>query len=221
MFTLFIIAALFAIMAQFKVSSTYKQYARVANRHGYSGAAVARALLEKSGIYDVQVEMIGGNLTDHYDPRTKVLRLSSDVYQGTSIAALGVAAHETGHAIQHQTGYAFLKLRSLMVPMTNIGSSLGFPLVLIGLLFSGSMGNTMINIGILLFSFVVAFTLVTLPVEFDASRRAIAMLEDYRFLEHDEIGGAKRVLSAAAMTYVAAAAVAVVNLLRLLMYRRD
>lgn len=220
-YPLFIIAALLAMVAQFKVSSTYNKYARVANRRGYTGAAVAKELLNRAGIYDVSVEMIGGNLTDHYDPGHKVLRLSQNVYQSASVAALGVAAHETGHAIQHATGYPFLKLRSAMVPMSNLGSRLLFPLIILGMIFQGSFGTTIINIGILLFAVTVAFTIVTLPVEFDASRRAIALLGEYHFLEQDEIGGAKKVLSAAAMTYVAAAAMAIVNLLSLIARNRD
>lgn len=220
-FTLFILTAILALYAQFKVSSTYKKYSKVANSHGYTGAEVARALLQKAGIYDVQVEMIGGTLTDHYDPRSKVLRLSTNVYQSASVAALGVAAHETGHAIQDSTDYAFLRLRSLMVPVTNIGSSLGIPLVFIGMLFSGNTGTMIMNLGILLFSVMVIFTLVTLPVEFNASSRAINMLGEYNFLAYDEIGGAKKVLNAAALTYVAAAAAAIANLLRILSFARN
>lgn len=220
-YPLFIITAILAMVAQFQVSSTYNKYARVANRRGYTGADVARALLNRAGIYDVSVEMIGGHLSDHYDPSSKVLRLSQNVYQSASVAALGVAAHETGHAIQHATGYAFLKLRSAMVPMTNLSSRLLFPLIILGMLLQGSIGTMIINIGIVFFAVTVAFAIITLPVEFDASRRAIAMLGEYGFLESDEIGGAKRVLKAAAMTYVAAAAVAIANLLHLLSRSRD
>ena len=179
-------------------------------------AEVARQMLERAGIYDVRIEQIGGNLTDHYDPSHKVLRLSSTVYGSTSVAALGVAAHETGHAIQHAENYGFLWLRSAMVPMTRIGSNLSIPLVLIGLLISQNWGHTLILIGIALFSIVVLFSVVTLPVEFDASRRALHMLEEQDYLHGTELSGAKKVLTAAASTYVAATAVAIVNLLRLL-----
>ena len=173
-------------------------------------------MLERAGIYDVRIEQIGGNLTDHYDTSHKVLRLSSTVYGSTSVAALGVAAHETGHAIQHAENYGFLWLRSAMVPMTRIGSNLSIPLVLIGLLISQNWGHTLILIGIALFSIVVLFSVVTLPVEFDASRRALHMLEEQDYLHGAELSGAKKVLTAAASTYVAATAVAIVNLLRLL-----
>lgn len=220
-FGLFIITAIFSIVAQFKVNSTFNKYAKVANRRGYTGAQVAEQLLAQAGIHDVRVERIGGNLTDHYDPSSKVLRLSQNVYGSASVAALGVAAHETGHAIQHDTGYGFLWLRSAVIPLSRIGSSLGIPLVILGMLFSGSTGNLLIYIGILLFAAAVVFTLVTLPVEFDASRRAIALLGSNYFLDADELSGAKHVLTAAAMTYVAAAAVAVVNLLRLLSIARS
>ena len=173
-------------------------------------------MLERAGIYDVRIEQIGGNLTDHYDPSHKVLRLSSTVYGSASVAALGVAAHETGHAIQHAENYGFLWLRNAMAPITRIGSNLSIPLVLIGLLISRSWGNTLILLGIALFAVVVLFSVVTLPVEFDASKRALGMLEGQNYLYGQELRGAKKVLTAAATTYVAATAVALVNLLRLL-----
>lgn len=213
-------AILLTLFAQWWVSSTYKQYSRVKNRKGYTGADVARELLEKAGIYEVSVEMIGGNLTDHYDPRSKVLRLSQGVYQSTSVAALGVAAHETGHAIQDNEDYAFLRLRGALVPITNIGSNLAMPMILIGILLSGfsgtGIGYTVMQLGVVLFALAVVFTLVTLPVEFNASKRAVVLLSDYGFLEDDELYGAKKVLKAAALTYVAAAATAIANLLRLI-----
>ncbi len=210
-------------LAQAKVSSTYRKYSKVTNRRYLTGQQVAAQMLIDADIHDVRIERVAGRLTDHYDPRTKTLRLSSGVYDGRSVAALGVAAHETGHAIQHDTGYAFLALRSWLVPLSNLGSTLALPMILIGLFFGGHSSNMWISLGILFYCLAVLFTLVTLPVEFNASRRAIYLLEDRNFLDADEIGGAKKVLSAAAMTYVAAAAVAVLELLRLLAIfgRRD
>lgn len=216
MYFLVIIAFFFSMYAQMQVSGTYKKYSRVANRRGYTGAQVATLMLQNAGIYDVRVERIAGNLTDHYDPRTKTLRLSQSVYDSTSVAALGVAAHETGHAIQHDVGYGPLALRSFFVPIANFGSKLAWPLILIGCFFSGSSGTTFLTLGVLFFSLSVAFTLITLPVEFNASFRAIDLLVDQNFLDQDEIGGAKKVLRAAAMTYVAAAFAAIAELLRLL-----
>ena len=216
MYLLVIIAFIFSMYAQTQVSSTYKRYSRVGNRRGYTGAQVATLMLQNAGIFDVRVERVAGNLTDHYDPRTKTLRLSQSVHDSTSVAALGVAAHETGHAIQHDVGYGPLGLRSWLVPIANFGSKLAWPLIMIGFLFSGSTGNSMLMLGILFFSLSVAFTVVTLPVEFNASSRAIDLLVDQNFLDDDEIGGAKKVLSAAAMTYVAAAFAAIAELLRLL-----
>ena len=211
-----IIAMIFAGVAQAKVSSTYKKYSKVPNKRGFTGEQVATQMLLNAGITDVRVERVAGHLTDHYDPRTKTLRLSSGVYDGRSVAALGIAAHETGHAIQHDTGYVFLVLRSTLVPLSNLGSTLAWPLILIGLLFGGGSSNTFIMLGILFYALAVLFTIVTLPVEFNASSRALRLLEDQYFLDGDEIGGARKVLSAAAMTYVAAAAVAILELLRLL-----
>ena len=168
-------AMIFAMAAQGKVSTTFNKYSRVPSRIGITGAEAARRILEVNGIYDVSVERVAGNLTDHYDPSKKVLRLSDSVYSSSSIAAVGVAAHETGHAIQHAKSYPFLSLRSLLVPMANIGSKLSMPLILLGLIFSfsSSMGNSLINLGIILFGLSVLFTIVTLPVEFNASKRAI------------------------------------------------
>lgn len=218
--TILLPAIILALYAQAKVNSTFQKYARVRNMRGYTGADVARELLKLSGIYDVRVEQVAGNLTDHYDPRSKVLRLSESVYNSNSISAVGVAAHETGHAIQDATGYAFLKLRSAMVPVTQIGSNLAMPMIFIGVLLGGftqySFGYTLVQIGIVFFAIAVLFSLVTLPVEFNASSRAIAMLESNGFLETQEVSSAKKVLNAAALTYVAAAAVAIANLLRLL-----
>ena len=221
-YILVIIAFLFSMVAQTKVSSTFNKYSRVRNRAGFTGAQVAAQMLQNAGIYDVSVQRVAGNLTDHYDPRTKTLRLSQSVYDSMSVAALGVAAHETGHAIQHDVGYAPLALRSFFVPLANFGSRLAIPLIIIGFLFSGG-GSTLVTLGILFFSLSVAFTIITLPVEFNASSRAIRLLVDDGFLTSEEIGGAKKVLSAAAMTYVAAAFAAVAQLLRLIAIfgRRD
>ena len=211
-------AIILAVIAQGKVSSTFDKYSRVPSRIGMTGAEAARRIMELNGIYDVSIERVAGNLTDHYDPSKKVLRLSDNVYSSSSIAAIGVAAHETGHAIQHARGYAPLSLRSIMVPAVNFGSRLFLPLILLGLLFSFSsaMGNSLITLGIILFGITVLFTLVTLPVEFNASKRAIACLSESRILYDDEVDGAKKVLSAAAMTYVASAAMAIAQFLRLL-----
>lgn len=222
MYLVVIVAFIFSMFAQMKVSGTFNKYSKVRNRKGFTGAQVATQMLQNAGIYDVSVQRVAGNLTDHYDPRTKTLRLSQSVYDSTSVAALGVAAHETGHAIQHDVGYAPLALRSFFVPLANFGSRLAIPLIIIGFIFSGG-GSTLVTLGILFFSLSVAFTLITLPVEFNASTRAIRLLVDDGFLDSDEIGGAKKVLSAAAMTYVAAAFAAVAQLLRLiaLFGRRD
>lgn len=221
-YLLLIVAMIFSMVAQSKVSTTFNKYSRVRNRRGFTGAQVAAQMLQNAGIYDVSVQRVAGNLTDHYDPRTKTLRLSQSVYDSMSVAALGVAAHETGHAIQHDVGYAPLGLRSLLVPLANFGSRLAIPLIIIGFLFSGG-GSTLVTLGILFFSLSVAFTIITLPVEFNASHRAIDLLVEDGFLDSDEIGGAKKVLSAAAMTYVAAAFAAVAQLLRLIAIfgRRD
>lgn len=213
---LFFIVMIFSMVAQFRVNSTFQKYSRVANSKGLTGAEVARQMLDYAGIRDVRIESIAGSLTDHYDPVHKVLRLSSTVYGSPSVAALGVAAHETGHAIQHAENYSFLWIRSAMVHFTNIGSNLSIPLVIIGLAINSSWSYYLMVAGVALFLFVVLFSLVTLPVEFDASRRALNMLEDRNYLYGSELSGARKVLKAAAMTYVAAAATAIVNLLRLL-----
>ena len=213
-YLIFVLPALIlAMWAQTKVSTTYAKYGKVRSMRGITGAEVAERILRKNGVMNVTVERIAGNLTDHFDPRTNVIRLSETVYGSTSVAALGVAAHETGHALQHNQGYFPIKLRNSILPVANLGSQAAFPLVLIGLLLSSGI---MIDIGIILFGAVVLFQLFTLPVEFDASRRAIAVLDSESFLEDEELKGAKKVLSAAAMTYVAAAAAAIGNLLRLL-----
>ena len=207
-------AFLFALYAQFKVKGTFNKYRQYSNWRGLTGADVAREILRLNGLYDVAVEPTYGELTDHYDPRTKVVRLSQAVYGSTSVAAIGVAAHETGHAIQHKVGYAPLVLRSSLVPVAGIGSSIGPYMAVLGLVFGSEL---LTNLGIILFTLAVAFYIVTLPVEFNASSRAIKVLESTGILTYDEMGPVKKVLSAAAMTYVASAAVAMANLLRLIL----
>ncbi len=204
---------LISMWAQSRVKSTYEKYSRYASSRGLTGAEAAREILHREGIYDVSIETVRGNLTDHYDPTTRTLRLSEGVAHSTSLAALGVAAHETGHALQHRDSYGPLVLRSASVPAVNIGSNLSWPLVVAGMLFSW---EPLINIGILLFSLTVLFTLITLPVEFNASKRAMIALESGGFMRGEELSGARSVLNAAAMTYVAAALSAVLQLLRLL-----
>lgn len=216
-FLIVILMAVVCMIAQGNVSSTFNRYSKVSNSRGYTGADVAKMLLQQNGIYDVTVEHIKGNLTDHYDPIKKVLRLSDSVYGSRSVAALGVAAHETGHAVQHAKGYVPLTIRSAIFPVVNFSSRIAMPLFIIGLLI-GSMINSysLALAGAVLFAVVVAFQIITLPVEFNASSRALRMLEDYNYLDTGEVAGARKVLSAAAMTYVAAAAASLVQLLRLL-----
>ena len=219
-FLILIPAMILAFYAQRKVNSTYKKFSKISSRRGYTGAQAAAVLLEACGAKDVRIEQVSGHLTDHYDPRQRVLRLSQSVYGASSIAAVGVAAHETGHAVQHREGYGALAVRNGIFPLARFGSTLAYPMILVGLLLSsgsGDIGYTLISLGVILFALGVAFQLLTLPVEFDASRRAIALLAQNRLLEDDEIGPAKKVLSAAALTYVASAAVAVANLLRFLL----
>ncbi|MFZ5640064.1 MAG: zinc metallopeptidase [Bacillota bacterium] len=202
-----------AMYAQFKVQNTFSKYAHLAAASGLSGAQVAKKLLEQAGIYDVSVEMTPGHLTDHYDPRKKALRLSEPVYHGTSLAALGVAAHETGHAVQHDVGYLPLNIRSIFVPIAQFGSTLAFPLFLVGFFLRT---DWLIYAGIYAFTAVVLFQLVTLPVEFNASGRALEALESGGYVSAVEAGHAKKVLDAAALTYVAAALMGVLQLVRLL-----
>ncbi len=216
-FILLIPAMLFAFYAQNKVSSTFKKYMNIRNRNGFTGYEVARKILDSNGLYDIPIEMINGKLTDHYDPRHKVLRLSHEVYSGNSVASLGVAAHECGHAIQHQNEYLPLVLRNTIAPVASFGSQAAWILFIIGFAVN-AMG--LINIGILLFTAAVLFQIITLPVEFNASSRAIGMLESYGIVPMDEIGPAKKVLNAAALTYVAAALTAIMQLVRLLILRQ-
>ena len=213
---LVLIGVVLSLLASGKVKSTFSRYSQVRNSRGLTGAQAAEQVLRTAGIYDVRIEHIGGNLTDHYDPRTKVLRLSDSVYGQTSVAAVGVAAHECGHAIQHARGYAPLKLRSTLVPVANFGAKLAWPLIIFGLFIRGESSIILINAGIIAFLAAVAFQLVTLPVEFNASNRAIRMLADSGMMYGEEIKGAKKVLSAAALTYVASAATAILQLLRIL-----
>jgi len=203
-----------AMYAQFKVQSTFGRYIKVRAGTGMTGAQVAKRILDDAGIRDVTVEMTGGHLSDHYDPRKKVLRLSPDVHNGASLASLGVAAHEVGHAMQHHQGYLPLSLRATFVPVAQFGSTLAFPLFLIGFIFQTGW---MIYAGIYAFTAVVLFQLVTLPVEFNASGRALARLQAGGYITPAEAGGAKKVLDAAALTYVAAALMGILQLLRLLL----
>lgn len=206
-------ALLLALLAQWNVKSTFGRYSSVPNSHGYSGADVARRILDRNGLSDVAVERVAGNLSDHYDPRTRVVRLSQGVYDGRSVASIGVAAHETGHAIQHSTGYSPLRLRNAIIPVTQFSSSISVWLILIGFFFSWA---PLALAGIILFSFAVLFELVTLPVEFNASSRALHILDEDGILRANELAGARKVLRAAAMTYVAATVVAFMQLVRLL-----
>lgn len=205
-------ALVITFWAQTKVNTTFSRYSKISSRNGYTGANVARMLLDAEGLYNVPIEIVNGKLTDHYDPKNKVMRLSYDVYNGTSVASIGVAAHETGHAIQHKENYYPLILRNSIVPVANLGSNASWILFVIGIL----MGlQPLVNFGIVLFAGVVLFHLVTLPVEFNASNRALKILESRNILYDDEVNGARKVLSAAAMTYVAAALMAISQFLRL------
>lgn len=214
-YLLVLIGAVLCIWAQMRVKSTYRKYARVRSRSGMTGAQAAQRILQLSGIYDVRIEHVRGELTDHYDPSNKVLRLSDSVYGSDSIAAIGVAAHECGHAVQHDKGYAPLSFRTALVPVANIGSRAGIPIIILGAIMG--MNQLLIQIGIWVFALAVLFQVVTLPVEFNASGRALAMLGDYGMLGQDETNGCRKVLSAAALTYVAAAASAILQLLRLIL----
>lgn len=207
-------ALMFSLWAQAKVKSTFNRYSRERTYSGMTGYEAARRILAANGLYNVQVERVAGSLTDHYDPKSNVIRLSDSVFNSNSVAAVGVAAHEAGHAVQYAQSYAPIKLRAAIIPVTQIGSQLSIPLVLIGFLMGA---ESLVSIGLLLFATVAIFQLVTLPVEFNASRRAVAALEMSGSISDDEIYGVKKVLSAAAMTYVAALAVAVANLLRLVL----
>lgn len=222
-FIVLIPAMIFAFWAQINVQTTFSRYKRVPNRRGLTAAGVARQILDANGLQYVQIQRVSGNLTDHYDPSAQVVRLSDSVYDSTSVAAIGVAAHEVGHACQHAEGYAPLRIRNAIIPVTRIGSSFAMPLFILGLLFSGAastgtlMGDYLMVAGILLFSLSTLFQLLTLPTEFNASARALRTLEDRAILNGDELTGARSTLRAAALTYVAALASSLASLLRLLL----
>lgn len=224
-YILVVIGAVICMIASARVKGTFNKYSQLRSMSGMNGAQVAQRVLQAAGIYDVQVRHVSGSMTDHYDPRTKTVNLSDPVYNATSVAALGVAAHECGHAIQHAKSYAPLSIRSALVPIANFGSMLAWPVILIGLLFNTRSSGLIIDIGILLFSAAVLFQLVTLPVEFDASRRALVMLRTQGILSDDELKYTRKVLKSAALTYVASAAAAILQLLRIILItngrRRD
>ena len=207
-----------SLVASAKVNSSFKKYSEVHSKRGLSAVDAARRVLQANGVTDVAIEQVSGHLTDHFDPKDNVIRLSDSVYGSTSVAAIGVACHEAGHAVQHAVGYVPVKIRTAIVPITNIGSKLSIPLIFIGIALSylGEFYSYIAYVGVALFSLCVIFQLVTLPTEFNASRRAIKALSENGILDEQELKGAKKVLSAAAMTYVAALAVAVMQLLRLL-----
>lgn len=206
-------AIIFSIVAQIMVKSAFSKYSKVRNNRGLTGADAAREILDRNGLTNVRIEHISGSLTDHYDPRANVIRLSDDVYGSATVAAVGVAAHEAGHAVQYAEGYYPIKIRNAIIPVTRFGSSLSTPLVILGLALSWDF---LITAGILLFCAVVLFQAITLPVEFNASGRALRTLRSSHFLEDDEMKGARNVLTAAAMTYVAAMLSALLSLIRLL-----
>ena len=207
-------AMIFAMWAQMRVSSTFNRYSKVGSARGLSAAQVCRQILDENGLFAVRVERVSGNLTDHYDPRSNVIRLSDSVYNSTSVAAIGVAAHEAGHAVQYSVGYVPIKIRNSIIPVSKLGSTLSMPILLVGLLFNSGV---LVEIGILLFSTMALFQLVTLPVEFNASGRALRTLGDYHILDDEETRMAGKVLKAAALTYVAALATSLAQLLRLVL----
>ena len=227
-------ALIISLIAQAKVKSTYSKYSKVINRMGLTGAEAARRVLSAGGVTNVQITSVGGNLTDHFDPRTNTIRLSDGVYGRNTVAAVGIAAHEAGHALQHAEGYLPNKIRSVLVPITNIGSRIGWILIIIGFAMSGvsyyyystpttydsPVGDTLVFVGILLYSTSLLFTLITLPVEFNASKRALKIIESTGMLQGEEYEGAKKTLTAAAMTYVAAALTALLQLLRIITIAR-
>lgn len=216
-YLLVLIGVVLCMLASAKVKSTFNKYSRYRSMSGMTGAQAAERILHAAGIYDVSIQHISGNLTDHYHPGKKILNLSDSVYNSTSVAAIGVAAHEVGHAIQHQQGYVPLRLRTDMVPIANFGSTISWPLILLGLFISRDTGVFFINLGIWCFSFAVLFQLITLPVEFNASSRAMVMLRQQGILREEELQDTKKVLGAAALTYVASAASALLQLLRLVL----
>jgi len=220
---LVLIGVVLSMLASSRVKSTYAKYSKELNLSGMTGAQAAQRILSMAGVYDVTIQHVAGSLTDHYDPRNKTLNLSDSVYGSTSVAAVGVAAHECGHAIQHDRGYIPLKLRSAIAPVASFGANISWPLILIGLLFGGS--GVLVRLGIIMFSLAVAFQLITLPVEYNASNRAMNLLSETGILYREELPKTKKVLNAAALTYVAAAASSILQLLRLVLLfgnrRRD
>ncbi len=214
-------ALIFAMWAQWKVQHTYQKYSKVPAANGLTGAQMAMSIMKRNGVNDVKIEEVGGVLSDHYDPRAKVVRLSSHNFRDSSIAGIAVGAHEVGHVLQHAQGYLPLTIRSTLAPVAGFGSMLAFPLFFIGILFGGSMSRMFMDLGILLFTGAVLFQVVTLPVEFDASKRALAQLTSSGAIAPQEIDGAKKVLDAAALTYVAAAAMAALQLVRLVLLRNS
>ena len=208
-------AIIFALIAQLMVKSSFNKYSKVRNEYGYTARDVARRILDDNGLYNVSIEHVSGNLTDHFDPSANVIRLSDTVYNSTSVAAIGVAAHEVGHAIQHAQGYNPIKIRQAIIPITRIGSNLAVPLVIVGMIFSAL--EWLIPVGIFLYTGVVFFQAITLPVEFNASSRALKTLESNNILQQSEIKMSKKVLTAAAMTYVAAMFSSLMSLLRLIL----
>jgi Zn-dependent membrane protease YugP len=206
-------ALIFTFWAQTSVQSAYRQYSQMRNAHGMTGADAARRILNQNGLHHVRIEMIGGQMTDHYDPREEVIRLSEGVYNNASVAAVGIAAHEAGHAVQHATDYGALKLRNAIIPVCRFGSAAAMPLFIIGLFVAS---DALMTVGILAYAAVTLFQLITLPVEFNASRRAMSAIEGWGYMSEEEQAGSRRVLRAAAMTYVAALATSLLTLLRLL-----
>lgn len=223
-YVLVLIGVVLSLLASARVKSTFAKYERIRNSAGLTGRDAAERILRGAGIYDVRIERVSGSLTDHYDPRNKVLRLSDSTYHSMSVSAVGVAAHECGHAIQHAVNYAPIRWRGALVPVANLGSNIAWPLIVIGLFITGESSSLLINLGIIAFSFAVLFHLVTLPVEFNASNRAIQILGGNGMMSGEEVGAVKKVLGAAAFTYVASAATAILQLLRILILtagRRD
>lgn len=222
-FIILIPAIIFALYAQAKVKNAYRKYSGIENRRRITGRQAARMILDSNGLQHVSIEMVAGTLTDHYDPSKDIMRLSSQVYNGTSIASVSIAAHESGHAIQDGTSYGFLKFRNAIAPVVSLVSTVSWPLMLIGLLIiwqgNRATGNFIFDLGLIFFAAVVLFHTVTLPVELNASKRAIKQLVDLNIVDDQEARGSKKVLSAAAMTYVAALATSIANLIRILMIR--
>lgn len=208
------------LICQVKVQSTFSKYSKIRNSRNITGAQAAEYVLRQNGVSGVRIEHVSGSMTDHFDPRTNVIRLSDTVYNSNSVAAVGVACHEAGHAVQHAEGYLPNKIRSIILPMAKIGSQLSWILILLGLIFTAKVGFVLLYIGIVLFSLSVLFTIATLPVEFNASKRALECIRESDLLYGDEYTGAKRTLQAAAMTYVASALTAIMQLLRLIIIAR-